>query len=532
MCILCKNKKTKIPTVDLTAVQQTSVDRKGLSNVYNINNDLIYTDEVFLSPAYNVSGATKPVSGITTTNCSGPFTGNTYSVSGCTFVYNLSEIDDINLVFDITGNTQYTGYTGDFCYYTFDLGLLPKDRDFVTKRDAIMGDCFDYVSITGNTINEIIYKGELPIKDAQYLLKDYNIFTTNSFTQNLKINTFDLTTQPTQSIFDEGWYFVTVTNPEKPTILLNTATNISQDSRLVTEVAALLPDETNIFKVEGRALNNKFIVYVNGIQLTEGFDWNPVFGYNGVFELIDSVIEPTKDIVMVTYITYEGNIEDVFNFSENYLNVDSSVVSSITTGVTSGVTALTVNYNNIQNRQEILLTKNILEGSSVIFSVNGVRLTENVEYFKSTTNSSKLILGLGYNITVGDSISIFYYTNNNGGFLELGSYRTLTPTIYWYVPDSYQNYLSSDGLFLVQVTTKNDTSFSNPIQAKYVDFNRVENSYNVLLDQLPTNLGENFLVRVYFFKDYHILFNNIVTTRAISEIAGFSVNTNYAENTY
>jgi hypothetical protein len=532
MCILCKNKKTDIPTVDLNAVQQSNVERSGLSNVYNINSDLSFTDEVFLSPKYIVSGATKPVSGITTTNCSGPFTGSSYSVSGCTFVYNLSEIDDINLIFNITGNTQYTGYTGNFCYYTFDLSQLPRDRNYVTKRDSLMGDCFIYSAITGNTIYDTIYKGELPIKDAQYILKDYNTFTTKDFTQNLNINTFDLNTQPVDSLFNDGWYFVTVTNADKPKILLDTATNISLDTRLVTEIATLLPGETTIFTINGVALNNKFIVYVNGIQLTEGIDWVPSVGYNGVFEIISGTIEPLKDLVTVTYLLLQKNTEDIFNYNENYLNVDSAVVTSITTGITSGVTALTVNYNNIQNRQEVLLTNNILDGSSTIFVVNGIRLTENVEYFKSSTDSSKLILGLGYNIDINDSVSVFYYNNNSNGFLELGTYRTLTPTIYWYVPDSYQNYSSVDGKFLIEVTTKNDKSFSNPIQAKYVDFNTTQGQYQVVLNTLPTNLGQNFLVRVYFFKDYHILFNNVVTTRSISDIVGFNVNINYSQNTY
>jgi len=532
MCILCKNKKTDLPIVNLEAIQQASVDRKGLSNIYNINNNISFIDEVFTSPSYIVSGATKPVSGITTTNCSGPFTGNTYSVSGCTFVYNLSEIDEIDLIFNITGNTQYTGYTGNFCYYTFDLGLFPSNRDYLIKGDSVFGDCFVYSAITGNTIYEVINKGEIPFKDAQYILKDYSIFTTKDLTQNLKINTFELATQSKQSVINDGWYFVTVTNPEKPSFFVDVTNDISNNAILTTEIPILQPGYTTVFKLPSIPLNNKFVVYVNGIQLTEGLDWNVLTNEVGMFELTSASLEPTKDVLMVTYIASVKNRQDIFNLKEQYLNVDAAVVSNITTGITSGVTALTVNYNNIKNRQEVLLTQSVLTNYSVIFVINGVRMAENVDYFISSTDKQKLIMSPSTVIKVDDAISIFYYIDGIGQFLNIGTFRTLTPSIQWYVPNSYRNYLSEDGVFLVQVTTPSDTNFLNPIQAKYVDFNRLQSEYVLTLDPLPTNLGKNFLIRVYFFKDYNILFNNVVTTRNVSDTASFNVNIDYAQNTY
>lgn len=534
MCILCKNKKTDIPTVDLNAVEQTNVNRSlGLSNVYNISNTLLFTDEVFLSPDYFVSGATKPISGITTTtNCSGPFTGGTYSVSGCSFVYNLSEIDEIDLVFNITGNTQYTGYTGSFCYHTFDLESLPRNRNYVIKSDSVLSDCFVYNTITGNTIYETINKGELPVKDAQYILRDYNIFTTKEFSQNLQINTFDLSTQPIDSLFDDGWYFVTVTNPEPATIGQSDGFDITRNTKLVSGPAELVEGQTTIFRINGNALNNTFVVYVNGIQLTKGQDWVNVNPYSGMFEIVSGTIEPGKDIVQVTYISPEERLPNIIDNNETGIYLDAGIVSTIVTGVTSGVTALTVNYNPVKNRQEILLTKPMRDRSAVIFTVNGVNLTEDLEYFKSSSDSSKIIMSPTNPILVGDAISIFYFTNESADYFDLGYFRTLTPTITWGVPFSYSGYRSEDGVFLLQVTTKNDPNFLNPIQAKYYDFNTTQTTYSAVLDQLPTNLGQNFLVRVYFFKNYNILFNNIITTRSVSNTAAFRVNVDYAENTY
>ncbi len=543
MCLLCKYKKTEIPTVDLESVEQTNIDRSnGLSNIYNIGTNIDFTDEIFLEPLYIMTGTTIPNSGFTTTNCSGVTTASTYYTTGCTAVYNLSEIDNIDLMFQITGNTNYTGYSGSFCFHTFNINKIPKDREYVTKRDSIYSKCFSYSAITANTIYESIDVFSIDKGDYEYIIKDYNIFRTKNFLDNLDVNSFDLTTYPKEDLFNEGWYFVTTVNPDKPIIGQEKVFDITQDTILVTETPNLYEGETSIFKISGYALNNKFIVFVNGILLNENLDWIylPNLG-NGYFQLISGQLEPTKDVIQVVYLVNNNVQVDSINLNENGLIVDAGIINTITTGVTSGVTSLTVNYNPIKNRQEILLSHPNRSGSGLICVINGIKLQEDVEYFISTSDSQKLIINPLNQINEGDAISIFYVTDQSLLYIDLGYYRTLTPTIYWSAPESYSNYRSEDGKFLVQVTTTNDSDFLNPIQSKFYDFyNPIQQDvisgftspYSATLDQLPTNLGENFLVRVCFFKDYHILFNNTITTRAVSDIAAFRVNLSYAQNSY
>lgn len=541
MCLLCKYKKGDIPTVNLESVGQISVDRSnGLSNVYNIGNELNFVNEVFLEPLYNLSGATIPNSGFTTTNCSGFTTGSSYSTSACTAVYNLSEIDEIDFVFQITGNTEYTGYTGSFCFHTFNINKIPKNRDYVTKKDSSYSKCFDYSAITANTIFEYLDVTSLDRGDYEYIIKDYNIFNTKNFLDELEVNTFDLATYSKENLFDnEGWYFVTTVNPEKPIIGQSGGFNISLDSTLITETPTLVEGYTSVFKIRNYALNNVFLVFVNGILLTEGVDWNYLTNLgNGYFEFISGTIEPTKDLIQVTYL-YNNTVDvDIINNYEIGLVVDSGIINNITTGITSGVTSLTVNYNPTYNRQEILLSKPIRNASSIIFTVNGVRLNDEVEYFLSSSNSSRLIMNPSDQIQIGDAISIFYYTNDDLEYTDLGYFRTLTPIIIWTAPSSYNNYRSEDGKFLLQVTTGSDTDFLNPIQSKFYDFvnptttTGITEQYSVVLDPLPTNVGQNFLVRVYFFKNYHILFDNVITTRNVSNIGAFRVNIEYAQNSY
>lgn len=546
MCILCKNKKNEIPEVDVDILIQQDVDRDGLSNIYNIGNQVGVCNEVFMDPLYYMDGTIKPTTGYTTTACSGYTTGDTYSVSGCSAVYNLSEIDDFDITFNITGNTAYTGYTGQFCYHTFDLFNLGQDIDYITQFDSVISNCFDYSGITGNTIVDTIGVDKLPYADAQYFIQDYNKFFTQECPTKLLINTFDLTTQFTADTYSNGWYFVTTINPESATITQNDNIDLSDNAVLRTENIELFEGMTTVFTIKGTPLNNEMIVHVNGIQLLNGVDWEAISGQTGAFEILTGELEPTKDILTVTYLTLInqaslGDIDvgsefpDIYNLNEIYLKLDSFIVNSITTGTTTATTITTtpiVNYNPTKNRQEILLTAPIRSLSSIIFVVNGVRLTKNIDYYISRTDNRKLILDVNTIIKLDDDISIFYYTDESEFYTELGYFRTDTPTIEWNVPISYSAYTSDNGKFLVQVTTRDDNQFLTPVQQKFVDYEQGVYDYTTELDPLPTNLGQKFLVRVYFFKDYHILFDNVITTRSVSNIASFSINSEYIENTY
>ena len=546
MCILCKNKKNEIPEVDVDILIQQDVDRDGLSNIYNIGNQVGVCNEVFMDPLYYMDGTIKPTTGYTTTACSGYTTGDTYSVSGCSAVYNLSEIDDFDITFNITGNTAYTGYTGQFCYHTFDLFNLGQDIDYITQFDSVISNCFDYSGITGNTIVDTIGVDKLPYADAQYFIQDYNKFFTQECPTKLLINTFDLTTQFTADTYSNGWYFVTTINPESATITQNDNIDLSDNAVLRTENIELFEGMTSVFTIKGTPLNNEMIVHVNGIQLLNGVDWEAISGQTGAFEILTGELEPTKDILTVTYLTLInqaslGDIDvgsefpDIYNLNEIYLKLDSFIVDSITTGTTTTTTITAtpiVNYNPTKNRQEILLTAPIRSLSSIIFVVNGVRLTKNIDYYISRTDNRKLILDVNTIIKLDDDISIFYYTDESEFYTELGYFRTDTPTIEWNVPISYSAYTSDNGKFLVQVTTRDDNQFLTPVQQKFVDYEQGVYDYTTELDPLPTNLGQKFLVRVYFFKDYHILFDNVITTRSVSNIASFSINSEYIENTY
>lgn len=530
MCILCKNKKTEIPNVNLKASIQSDVNKSGLSNTINIYNEVSFCNEDFKSPLYYVDGAVKATTGYTTTACSGVTSATTYSISGCSAVFNVSEITDFDLTFVITGNTQYSGYTGDFCHHIFDLSKIQQNT-YVTKQNSVLSNCYQFSGITGSSVVTNILSSDLGVKDAQYFIKDYNNFYTKNCLTKLLINTFDVTSQTTSDLYSDGWYFITVTNPEKPSLVKMIRTDLINSSVLVNEVISIVDGQSSIFKVNGTPLNNKMIVYVNGIQLTEGYDWTPVIGSVGFIQLLTGTIE-SRDRLTVTYLSLLNSAEDIFNLNETQLSTDAFIVDTIYTGATSASTVPILNYNPTENKQEILLTNSVSQLPSIIFVVNGVTLTENVDYYKSSTNNRKIILDPKVVLKIGDYVSAFYMIDDSLSFLDLGYFRTLEPNLDWSVPTSYANYSSNNGKFLLQVTTSDDVNFDTPIQQKYVDFIQTKTNYTQKLDLLPTNLGNKFLFRIYFFKHYNILFDNVITTRSVSDVGTFTVNINYSNNSY
>ena len=158
-----------------------------------------------------------------------------------------------------------------------------------------------------------------------------------------------------------------------------------------------------------------------------------------------------------------------------------------------------INYNTTKSRQELLTTQQIKSGSYVIFVINGVTMTENVDYYRSSSDDRRLIMDPKTIISIGDSISVFYLTDSSSEYLDLGFFRTLKPTLNWFVPESYDQYLSKNGKFLLQVTTKGDDNFQNPIQQKFVDFTQRQSFYSQELDELPTNSRAKLFYLEYIF---------------------------------
>ena len=278
MGFLCKTKKNKY--------LDNPLDRDlGLSNIYNIKSETNFCFEAFNGPTYNLSGATKPLTG-NTSPCSG-------SPTNCYAVYNFSEIDDFNLTFNFTGSTDYTGYTGSFCYNIYNRNKFTLDA--ATKRlDSVSSDyskCVEFSAITSSTISEVISLGNLPFTNTDYMLRSYYKFTPKDCVKR-EINTFTSGSQLNKFNFDFDWYFITVTDPEPPSIV-DTSEDLISSVNLVQERIDGGRFQ-NFFELANQPIGNKINLYVNGVRLSYGLD----------FTLDTSLFPRTNPIVNI----FSGNI--------------------------------------------------------------------------------------------------------------------------------------------------------------------------------------------------------------------------------
>jgi hypothetical protein len=528
MCILCKNKKD-IPFIEPISVIDQELDRDlGLSNVYNISNDLGVCAEPFHMPLFTMSGTEKPFSG-TTSGCSGYFTGAT-SAHTCDAVYNLSELDEFDITFSITGGTDYTGYTGYFCYVTIARSTSPSitEKNYITKDDSILTRCFQYSGITGNTIVDTITKTDLPFRDDEYMIRPYNFYTNQECAVGSIVDTFLLETQSAVFNYETDWYYTTVTNPPKPTLAFSNTDDVARNNVVLqTERIEINDGMTTVFTSIGRALNNKYIVMVNGVTLTEGYDYT-VEGR--IITFISGSLEPDRDTLQIAYLSVNSETLDIVNDVETYLKTDSFIMTGSTSGVTESNDTNFVNYNPIRDRYEIFLENIADEQSDMFLVINGVTLTNKADYFLSTSDPQKIILDPNTVVNNGDHISIFYFTQNVFFRGDLGYLRTETPVLNWYIEEDV-NILTANGKFLVQVTTKDDKNFQTPLQSIYTDYTFGETLYSQQLNPLGTVIDE-YIYRIIFFKDYIAVFDNKITTRTISDNGSFKLNLEYIKNTY
>lgn len=142
MGFLCINKENKKDVSQEDLINQKFLRDNGLSNVYNLNPEMNFCQEIFLSPEYSVTGAIKLYSGLTAT-----ITGCT---TGTTGIYNLDYTGDINVEFVITGGTDYVDYDGSLCIKTFPKNLFTAgtSTDILIDGSEIMSDCYSFSGIT------------------------------------------------------------------------------------------------------------------------------------------------------------------------------------------------------------------------------------------------------------------------------------------------------------------------------------------------------------------------------------------------
>lgn len=504
MGFLCKIKENKY--------LDNPLDRDlGLSNIYNVNSVTNFCFESFNGPTYFLSGATKAITG-TTSPCSG-------TPTNCYAVYNFSEIDDFDLNFIITGSTDYTGYTGEFCYKVY------NRTNFNTKTTTKLlnittptyESCINFSAITSNTITQNFSISKLPFLDNDYMLRSYYKFTPKNCVKN-EINTWDTVTQLNKFDYDYDWYFLTVRNPPTPAIVSTVGDLINR----VTLYQEIIQGSNfqNFFTLGNQPIDNKINLYVNGIRLTEGLDYNlntsKFPNVRPIVEILSGNIE-SEDIITIVYLIGPQSFLTALGQSRTDLfEIETFQVTGFTTNITASTVNI-INTNTVKGTQEAFLTKDFDPLSDVVVVVNGVTLKEDIEYYKSSTTPNKIIFNPNFTtIKIGDIVSFWYFTTKLSNKYDLGTLDKNSVRIQWSV-DRLPQQDYNTGEFVLEVTEKSDTNWTSLFYTNKIPYvNNIGVYENNVINLL---VNKDYKFRVIFEKTYKNILNEDIITS--SEVIGY-----------
>jgi hypothetical protein len=502
MSLACEPRKPT-PSDLVRQIQETNRN-VGLSPVFNVNTTVTPCIESFTGPTYPCGngGMCEPITGLTIS-------------SPCS--YNLSVVDNFDITFDFTsGNTMYTGYTGEFCYSL--LNSLSANR--------LTDTCTPYSGITGHTITRNLDTTEISSVDNTYRVRSWDKFTSKCLTNDLGVTGVTVDNMVTTNE-DNDCYFITVVNPPQP-ILEYQPTNVLEGITFVNETLNV-PEGSNQFLLSSSPIGGKVQLTINGLNVSS----------------VDYTVDPTESKLITVNTTLESRdvVSAAYNMSNDTTNgvidnvrLEFISVTGVTSGVTSSVSATTyeniVNFNNVSNRLEIYLLDKIDSGIQPRLTINGVNLTYNVDFFKSNIVQNKLILNEGSVIKVGDVISIYYYYSGNNNPGDLGVLKTDKPLIKWESQQNILRTLFSYGTFTLEVTDRTDVSFSNILYTGNTVYNNTTTSYTLGTEQITTTSIKDYIYRIKFVKNF-VTDNpkNVYTTETYSDVGSFRLDWSYIKNT-
>jgi len=462
----------------------------------------------------------------------------TACTTGGTSVYNLDYTPNFNIDFTLTGSTDYTGYTGNFCYKVFSddrFVSIPPYTQIIDGSEIING-CTEFSAITSTTVTQQFVEGKLPKNWGQYMVRPYYKFVSKDCNPGLSFNTWDSTIQ--NNIIGIGdSYFMTVIDPPEPILpfpggVTKPNFTLVTDRLYVNGVSGQrgtqsIDGDLNYFLLGSVPSNGTLILTLNGVQLTNEYDYRLISQGSGappIIELINSL--KITDWLLATYII---GVPDSWSTDFGIFFMDQIVLDGYTIDATPAYRLSgdnTLNSNTIAGTYEFFTSLPIDQNNSIIVTVNGIKLAENSQFFKSTSFDGRIIFNKDTSTFInGDVITVLAVSKNGVLDFNYGSLKVPEFTANWYVPESFTNN-SVTGKFILQTF---DVDTNNQLNYGVVDFVRGQSYYEYKFTSLP--LGTHFRFSVTFEATYTGYFDNKVTTCSVAE-GYFDTDNEYIKNTY
>ena len=482
-------------------------------NIFNMSTDIC----VFNTPTYYVSGATiLDCSVLSATSVS----GYSHMITG--------ETQSIDLTFVFTSNTEtFSGNNSSFKYNLYI--YQDKTSTFLAIPSYTSNEIY-YSSLTENISVQEIPSSALTL-DNEYMVKGFSRFpicTEYMSRLNKSVDTSRYVSGNEYGIYDKrfDYYLAVVQKAATPEFNYNASNSAGSStllqSYLPVNYYTIYPDinqlqtdanldefDEDLLAVErdytiiGIPVNidTPFILTLNGLVLARDADYT----YSGGSIVYLKAPLVPEDIVTIIYTATSPNPlkNDIFDVS-----------TPIPSGSTNGEGYNSVYYNTTTNRYELFTSIKPIDFNTVLVMINGVVLSNGVDFYQSTSNPKRIILN--GDLMLNDIITISYFPDGVAGDIN-----TQTPSASWSITPTPNKV---NGYFTLELST--DVTFSNIVYTATTDYLVGATYYNLEFPVSGYTYGDRLFYRVKNDKNYETICGNIISSYAYSESIPITIATN------
>jgi len=422
----------------------------------------------FTKPSFKITGATKiELSSLTNNSLvdknveSGKtitfnFTSGTEVLSASTteFYYTIHKYDKSTTVMGFADAPIYT-FSASYSSFTTSSTIsdyIPTssftcDSEFIIKPYYVSKFC-EFTGLTFTATPPYTYYEALAITGFSNIYRSnpkFKNITTNNLTGE-SINTLIPKTAYTPSFRNyntlDDYYFVTVCNPDKPTLTLPLA---NETDGLFIENIPINAAVVSSFTLSYEPIGD-IIVSVNGVTIQNGIEYTkdiitpnlPANIKRRSYILYQRLTNIHKDILTVAYYRNPNNVQKLVK--EDFLFTGST---SIALDATLNKYVITLNNVRVDNTEAIVYS-------------DGILLEDGTEYYGFSSNyPNKIILDI-LPPDPASTISVVYFTYPNSGGQTINAGNPFT--ISWSLPSQIQNTVT--GEFIHQFYDITDTGLT------------------------------------------------------------------------
>jgi hypothetical protein len=402
-----------------------------------------------------------------------------------------------------------TKYNYTILHYNGESQIFDSTTGFISETFSYDG------TIHSNTINTTDL-----IKEGEYLFKlsfqfDACTFIAGLLGKRYIANTFNSTLPYGNYDVNNDKYFIVLYRADEPRIDVGATNPDGSGEEGPTNTTATIinrplavEDGNGTYTLDlTSSEGSDIIITLNGSILQSGEGNDYVLEGN-----ILKFSEPLVQSDVVNYILIGGASNSTFKSETIEIN------SFIVEGSKDGEGSNKAYFNTDSQKYEIYTNYRIKNKDSLIVTINGVVLSNGVDYYVSTSNTKRIILE--GDLIVGDIINIVYDSGENLA-------RTITQgfiDIDWYVVNEIH---SNNGEFIIEFAT--DKLFLNVVQTETIPYETNVLNYTKRVT-LNYSYGQVLFYRIRNVKTYTTLSGDDLVTENESDVIRIEIKTNISNN--